>query len=193
MSTALSLHLRDLGQPLVAAWQRAFAGVAAVTISRGDIFSDADGPVADGAPIDVVADAVVSPANSFGFMDGGIDAQLPTLVAAVRRGFEIDALNKLTEARLYVLTLVDALDLDTLQLFGMLGGDAGQGALPQVDLLGVLPAASVTATWRPWVAEPGRISTATSYTSPSSTLTSLPCGLRCWACNPRRMGPTDRE
>lgn len=74
MSTALSLHLRDLGQPLVAAWQRAFAGVAAVTITRGDIFSDADGPIADGAPIDVVADAVVSPANSFGFMDGGVDA-----------------------------------------------------------------------------------------------------------------------
>mgnify|MGYP006346181755 CR=1 FL=1 len=70
----------------------------------------------------------------------GIDAQLPTLVAAVRRGFEVDALNKLTEARLYVLTLVDALDLDTLQLFGMLGGDAGQGALAQVDLLGVLGA-----------------------------------------------------
>jgi hypothetical protein len=70
----------------------------------------------------------------------GIDAQLGMLLRAVGRGFDIDALHKLTEARLYVLTLVDALDLDTLQLFGMLGGDAGQGALAQVDLLGVLGA-----------------------------------------------------
>ncbi|MCC6898821.1 MAG: hypothetical protein IT377_07585 [Polyangiaceae bacterium] len=70
----------------------------------------------------------------------GIDGQLAGLLGQVRRGFEIDALNKLVEARLYVLTLVDALDLDTLQLFGMLGGDASQGALAQVDLLGVLGA-----------------------------------------------------
>lgn len=70
----------------------------------------------------------------------GIDPQLPSLLRAVPRGFDVDALTRLTEARLYVLTLVDALDLDTLQLFGMLGGDAGQGALAQVDLLGVLGA-----------------------------------------------------
>ncbi|MBK7583719.1 MAG: hypothetical protein IPI67_26435 [Myxococcales bacterium] len=70
----------------------------------------------------------------------GIDAQLKTLFAAIRRGFEVDALTRLTESRLYVLTLVDAIDLDTLQLFGMLGGDAGAGALAQVDLLGVLGA-----------------------------------------------------
>ncbi|MCC6662128.1 MAG: hypothetical protein IT375_00225 [Polyangiaceae bacterium] len=70
----------------------------------------------------------------------GIDGQLVALLPQVRRGFEVDMLNKLTDARLYVLTLVDALDLDTLQLFGMLGGDAGQGALAQVDLLGVLGA-----------------------------------------------------
>lgn len=70
----------------------------------------------------------------------GIDPQLPALLRAVNRAFDVNALTKLTEARLYVLTLVDALDLDTLQLFGMLGGDAGQGALAQVDLLGVLGA-----------------------------------------------------
>jgi len=70
----------------------------------------------------------------------GIDAQLPTLLRAVNRGFDVDSLNQLTEARLYVLTLIDALDLDTLQLFGMVGGDASQGALAQVDLLGVLGA-----------------------------------------------------
>jgi len=70
----IELHLRDLGAPLVAAWRRAFAGVPSVTISEGDIFSTRPGPIAPGAPIDVTADAVVSPANSFGFMDGGIDA-----------------------------------------------------------------------------------------------------------------------
>jgi hypothetical protein len=72
-----------------------------------------------------------------GLLDG-IEPQLLALFSRVKRGFDVDALGKLVEARLYVLTLVDALDLDTLQLFGMLGGNAGQGALAQVDLLGVM-------------------------------------------------------
>lgn len=67
-----------------------------------------------------------------------IEPQLPTLFRGVRRAYEVAALTALTEAELYVLTLVDALDIDTLQLFGMLGGDSGQGALAQVDLLSVL-------------------------------------------------------
>lgn len=46
---------------LADAWEKAFAGVADVGVHRGSIF-------------DVACDAVVSPANSFGFMDGGIDA-----------------------------------------------------------------------------------------------------------------------
>lgn len=70
----MQLHLRDLGRPLVEAWQEAFRGVPDVRISQGDIFSDAPGIVEAGAPIDVRADAIVSPADSFGFMDGGIDA-----------------------------------------------------------------------------------------------------------------------
>jgi O-acetyl-ADP-ribose deacetylase (regulator of RNase III) len=71
---AIEIHLRDLSEALVEAWNREFAGVASVTTSCGDIFSDRPGPVADDDPIDVTADAIVSPANSFGFMDGGIDA-----------------------------------------------------------------------------------------------------------------------
>jgi O-acetyl-ADP-ribose deacetylase (regulator of RNase III) len=47
---------------MVAAWAAEFEGVDGVTSSCGDIF--------DGT----LADALVSPANSFGFMDGGIDA-----------------------------------------------------------------------------------------------------------------------
>jgi Macro domain len=74
MSPPLTLHLRDLSRALVDAWRQEFMGVPGVTLSQGDIFSESDGPVAAEAPIDIRADAVVSPANSFGFMDGGIDA-----------------------------------------------------------------------------------------------------------------------
>jgi O-acetyl-ADP-ribose deacetylase (regulator of RNase III) len=47
--------------PLADAWHKAFKDVENVRIHIGSIF-------------DVIADALVSPANSFGFMDGGIDA-----------------------------------------------------------------------------------------------------------------------
>jgi O-acetyl-ADP-ribose deacetylase (regulator of RNase III) len=71
---AITIHLRDLGKPLVEAWNREFAGVPSVTVSCGDIFSTKSGVLRARAPIDIKADAIVSPANSFGFMDGGIDA-----------------------------------------------------------------------------------------------------------------------
>lgn len=70
----LAIHLRDLGQPLVDAWNREFAGIHSVRASCGDIFSTKAGQVGVNDPIDVKADAIISPANSFGFMDGGIDA-----------------------------------------------------------------------------------------------------------------------
>ena len=57
----LRIHLRDRSAEVVAAWRDAFAGTRNVDISEGDIFA---GPTAD---------AIVSPANSFGYMDGGID------------------------------------------------------------------------------------------------------------------------
>lgn len=53
-------HLRDLGEGMAAAWARHFAGVDAVRPAVGDVM---------GEPVD----AVVSPANCFGFMDGGVD------------------------------------------------------------------------------------------------------------------------
>ncbi len=67
-----------------------------------------------------------------------LDPELPALFGAVGRARDLAAMRELVDGSLYVLTLVDALDLDTLQLFGMLGGDAAEGALAQVDLLGVL-------------------------------------------------------
>lgn len=56
----MKLHIRDRGAELVEALKVEFHGVADVEVSCGDIF-------------DARADAIVSPANSFGFMDGGID------------------------------------------------------------------------------------------------------------------------
>ena len=56
----LQILLRDRKPELAEAWRVAFGPAPNVNISHGDIF-------------DVKADAIVSPANSFGFMDGGID------------------------------------------------------------------------------------------------------------------------
>jgi O-acetyl-ADP-ribose deacetylase (regulator of RNase III) len=67
----LRIHLRDRNPDIVAAWRRSFAGLANVDVTEGAIF-------------DVRADAVVSPANSFGFMDGGID-----LVYSQRFGWDL--------------------------------------------------------------------------------------------------------
>jgi len=56
----MEITLASTDGPLCAAWERAFAN-AGVRIHRGSI-------------LDIACDALVSPANSFGFMDGGIDA-----------------------------------------------------------------------------------------------------------------------
>lgn len=55
-----SIQLRDINADVVEAWRAAFGGVAAVDVSLGDILAQK-------------ADAILSPANSFGHMDGGID------------------------------------------------------------------------------------------------------------------------
>lgn len=57
----MKLFLRDLSKPLCDAWRKEFAGLADVLVQHGDIFSSS-------------VDACVSPANSFGWMDGGINA-----------------------------------------------------------------------------------------------------------------------
>jgi hypothetical protein len=74
-----------------------------------------------------------------------LDSQLPALFAAMPRNFELAALDALARARLHVLTLADALDLDTLRLLGMLGPEStAAGALAHVDLLAAIssPAAN---------------------------------------------------
>jgi O-acetyl-ADP-ribose deacetylase (regulator of RNase III) len=56
----MQIILAAVEPPLVDAWQRFCDDIDGVTIHRGSI-------------LDLACDAVVSPANSFGFMDGGID------------------------------------------------------------------------------------------------------------------------
>src|SRR5262249_21256737 len=74
-----------------------------------------------------------------------VDPQLPQLFGAAPRTFEVAMLDALARARLHVLTLADALDLDTLRLLGMLGPEStAAGALAHVDLLAAIssPAAN---------------------------------------------------
>jgi hypothetical protein len=37
MGEQIAIHLRDLGKPLVDAWNREFAGISSVRVSAGDI------------------------------------------------------------------------------------------------------------------------------------------------------------
>jgi O-acetyl-ADP-ribose deacetylase (regulator of RNase III) len=57
----MNLHLVDFNGHLVNAWVEAFEQFPEVTIQQGDLLA-------------VARHCVVSPANSYGFMDGGIDA-----------------------------------------------------------------------------------------------------------------------
>lgn len=78
----MKILLADRQHELRLAWTRHFAGVSEVTVADEDIF-------------ELGADALVSPANSFGFMDGGIDHQI-----SERLGWHIqDAVQKCIRAR----------------------------------------------------------------------------------------------
>jgi hypothetical protein len=68
-----------------------------------------------------------------------LDALLLPLFRAVPRAFELSTLEAIVRARLHLLTLADALDIDTLRLLGMLGpASSAAGALAHVDLLAAL-------------------------------------------------------
>lgn len=58
--------LGDKNPDLISAWEKEFAGVENVVVRGGNLLL-------------VQADALVSPANSFGFMDGGIDWSISEL------------------------------------------------------------------------------------------------------------------
>ncbi len=76
-ATAVRLVLTAVDEALATAWERFCGDAEGVTVHQGSI-------------LDVECEAVVSPANSFGFMDGGIDALYlahfgPELQLRVRR------------------------------------------------------------------------------------------------------------
>jgi O-acetyl-ADP-ribose deacetylase (regulator of RNase III) len=56
----LKIKLCDINQEMVNAWKNCFESYPEVEITKGNIF-------------EIDADALVSPANSFGFMGGGLD------------------------------------------------------------------------------------------------------------------------
>lgn len=62
----LRIILGDKNPELIDAWRSAFAGIENVSVRGGNILL-------------TTADALVSPANSFGFMDGGIDWSISEL------------------------------------------------------------------------------------------------------------------
>lgn len=57
---SIMFELRNTDVDVVRAWEKYFKGIANVRVSHGDIFERTAG-------------AIVRPANSFGYMDGGID------------------------------------------------------------------------------------------------------------------------
>lgn len=77
----MKIYLRDRSQELVNAWTEEFQNFPDIVPSCGDIFEE--GPWLD-------VDAIVSPANSFGFMNGGIDF-------VYSEYFGLGAVNKLQE------------------------------------------------------------------------------------------------
>lgn len=86
----MRFHLRDVNTTLADAWRQQFKLRSEVEVSSGDIFEA--GP----------HHAIVSPANSFGFMDGGID-----LVYSRRFGWDLqrrlqDEINEQYEGELPV-------------------------------------------------------------------------------------------
>lgn len=56
----MKIHLVDINEDLTKAWQKVFHDVQEVSVHHQSIF-------------ELSCDAIVSPANSFGFMNGGID------------------------------------------------------------------------------------------------------------------------
>ena len=63
-SESMKIYLRDLNMKIVNSWKSVF-------YNFGYHYDNID--VSCGSIFDLTADAIISPANSFGFMDGGID------------------------------------------------------------------------------------------------------------------------
>jgi O-acetyl-ADP-ribose deacetylase (regulator of RNase III) len=85
----MNLHLVDFDGSLVNAWVKAFKPFPEVTIQQGDLLT-------------VARHCVVSPANSYGFMDGGIDAWYRAFFGTQIERAVQDAINRRPEGHLPV-------------------------------------------------------------------------------------------
>ena len=85
----MRLHLVDCNEDIVTAWTKAFAQFPEVKVKRADI-------------LDVAEHCLVSPANSFGFMDGGIDAAYRVFFGAQIENTVQDAIKHRPEGHLPV-------------------------------------------------------------------------------------------
>lgn len=90
----MNIVLTSVDKGLADAWQRFCGDLDYVTVHHGSIF-------------DVACDALVSPANSFGFMDGGID-----MLYTQRFGWQLQTrLQELIRTRHYGELLVGAAEI----------------------------------------------------------------------------------
>ena len=83
------LHFVDTSAELIHELRGVFTGVPEVACSHGDILT-------------VARNAVVSPANSYGFMDGGIDAAYSTFFGPGLQAAVQEAINRRPEGHLPV-------------------------------------------------------------------------------------------
>lgn len=90
----MKIVLAAVDQPLADAWRRFCSDLEGVRVHEGSI-------------LEVRCDALVSPANSFGFMDGGIDA-----LYSQRFGWKVqERLQELIRARHHGELLVGAAEI----------------------------------------------------------------------------------
>ena len=90
----IKIILADLHKPILAAWQAIGQDKNYVTTYQGSIF-------------EVDCDALVSPANSFGFMDGGIDMAISRFF-----GWQVqERLQQLIQAKYHGELLVGQADI----------------------------------------------------------------------------------
>ncbi len=88
-SRAMTLHLVGRNAQLVRAWRKAFRPFPEVFIHKGDI-------------LQIAEHCLVSPANSYGFMDGGIDLAYQDFVGHQIERTVREAIARLPEAHLPV-------------------------------------------------------------------------------------------
>lgn len=69
MKADMKIVLADISKPMVEAWKEAFADVETLLYDGSTV----EFVFHNGSIFDIPCDAIVSPANSFGFMNGGID------------------------------------------------------------------------------------------------------------------------